>query len=106
MPSSCESRQRPTPLYRCEYILFQCKNVYKCIHRHPAVSGAVSLMYCSFSETYLGFSFPRPCHEHSEPHKAFYCTQSEEGQIKLMENRLNLCSVPFCPWTVSEDGLF
>lgn len=58
-----------------------------------------------FSETYLGFSFPRPCHEHSEPHKAFYCAQSEEGQIKLMETRLNLCPVPFYPLTVTEDGL-
>lgn len=46
---SCESRCRPTPLYRCEYILFLCKNVYKCIHRQPAVPGPVSLMYCFFS---------------------------------------------------------
>lgn len=48
-----------------------------------------------FSRHIWGFSFPRPCHEHSEPHKAFYCTQSEEGQIKLIETHLNLCSVPF-----------
>lgn len=100
VPSSCESRQRPTPLYRCEYILSLCIKVYKCIHRHPVVSGPVSLMYCSFLWDISVFSSPCLCHEHSEPHKAFYCTQSEEGQMKLMETRLNLCSVPFCPWTV------
>lgn len=74
--------------------------MYKCIHRHPAVSGPVSLMYCSFSYTYLGF--PRPHHEHSEPHEAFYCTQSEEGQIELIKNPTE----SLCPWTVTEDGPF
>lgn len=48
VPSSGESRRRSTPLYRCEYILFLCKNLYKCIHRHPGVCRPVSLMYCFF----------------------------------------------------------
>lgn len=58
MPS-CESTQRRTPLYRCEYIIFLCKNVYKCIHRHPVVSGSVSVMYCFFVLFFkhIGFLF-------------------------------------------------
>lgn len=75
MPSS-ESTQRRTPLYRCEYILFLCKNVYKCIHRHPMVSGPVSVMYrFFFFFKHTGFRFSHSCHE---PHEAFYLYQSEE----------------------------
>lgn len=59
---SCESRHRPTPLYRCEYIL--------CI---TAVSGL--FLRCTvlvfFSKHVWVSVFPHPCHGRSEPHKAF-----------------------------------
>lgn len=93
VPSSCESRHRPTPLYRCEYILFCVQIVYKYIHRW-----SVSLLLlCTvlFSRHIWVSVFPHRCHEHSEPHEALYCTQSVEGQIKLIETHPKLCSVPF-----------
>lgn len=79
--------------------------VKMCINAFTGGLRACSSDVLFFSRHIRVSVFPYPCHEHSEPHEAFYCTQSEEGQIKLIETHLKLCSVPF--WTVpEEDGLF
>lgn len=107
VPSSCESRRRPTPLYRCEYILFLCK---MCINAFTGTQRSRGLfLWCTvlFSWTYLGFSFPSSLSWALWTTRSLLLHTEWRGTNKANgKTHLNLCSVPFCPWTVTEDGLF
>lgn len=101
---SCESKCKPTPLYRCQYILF-------CVKMHiDALAGPQHsldlFLWCTVlsSRHIWGFSFPlflMGTLNHTKP----FTAQSGEGQIKLIETT-SLFSALCCLWAVAEDGLF